>query len=272
MTIRGTTTRCLAAALATVALLGATAACGGKDPAATTSRGTELVGVLELTPGSVEGGKVTGTWFRMVQVGGSVKSGPYMKNADSPAEGGEVTLLEPGASGGVRLGGYQSQPRPPFAANGDSRAAAITKPVKFFGVRFSISTNPTDPQTKTQVAPPTVYVDHGKLVADLSSWGVTWNNQVFNQGAPKPVSNTAAKAPGQEKAEKVWDWVAGKYLESAAAPSITGRSATGRYDAKTGAFVLEWTSVIEGGPFNRFIGSWHLEGTFRRSGRAPDAS
>jgi hypothetical protein len=271
MTIRSA--RTLAAALATVIMLATTAACaGGRDTAEKAHRGSELVGLLKLAPGAVKGGKVTGTWFRMVQVGGSVKNGPYMKNADSPADGGEVTLLQPGTSGGLRLGGYQSQPRPAFAANGDSRAAAITRPARFFGVRFSISTNPVDPQTKTAVAPPTAYVEGGRLTADLSSWGVTWNNQVFNQGAPKPVSSAAAKAPGQEKAEKVWDWVAGKYLESAPAPTITGKSATGTYDAKTGAFVLEWTSLIEGGPFNRFIGRWHLEGTFQKAGRAPHAS
>jgi hypothetical protein len=260
--------RLLTAMLATAMVLG-TAACGGKDAAADDHHGTELIGLLRLTPGSVKGEKVTGTWFRMVQVGGTVKNGPYMRNADSPADHGEVTLLRPGASGGLRLGGYQSQPKPAFAPNGDSRAGAITVPARFFGVRFSISTNPVDPQTKTPVAPPTAYVRDGRLTADLSSWGVTWNNQVFNQGAPKPVSSTAAKAPGQEKAEKVWDWVAGKYLESAPAATITGKSATGTYDAKTGRFTLDWTSLIEGGPFNRFTGRWHLEGVFEKSGKAP---
>lgn len=268
---RTATVRGLAAIAATAILLTSAAACSGEDRK-DAHQGTELVGLLRLTPGSADGGTVTGTWFRMVQVGGTATDGPYMKNADSPADDGEVTLLQPGTAGGIRLGGYQSQPSPAFAANGDSRAASITKPVKFFGVRFAISTNPVDPQTRTQVAPPTVYAENGTLTADLSSWGVTWNNQVFNQGAPKPVSNTAAKAPGQEKAEKVWDWVAGKYLESAPAPTITGKTATGTYDAKTGAFVLEWTSLIEGGPFNRFIGRWHLEGTFEQAGRAPDAS
>lgn len=37
---------------------------------------------------------------------------------------------------------------------------------------------------------------------------------------------------------------------------------TGTIDAETGAFVLEWTSQIEGGAFNEFSGVWHLEGTF----------
>ena len=268
-----TTTYRHAGALLAAAVLAASAlaGCGSDSGKASDAKGTELVGLLRLAPGKVQNGKVSGTWFRMVQVGGTAKNGPYMKNADSKADGGEVTLLKPGTSGGLRLEGYQSQPSPAFAANGDSLANAIVKPVKFFAVAFSISTNPVDPQTQRKVAPPTVYLKDGKLTADLSSWGVTWNKQVFNQGAPKPVSDTAAKAPGQEKAEKVWDWVAGKYLESAPAPTLTGKAATGTYDPKTGRFTLEWTSLIEGGPFNRFIGRWHLEGTFVKDGRAPDA-
>ena len=257
---------------ATVLAVGTLAGCGGGgDDQVSRTQGTELVGLLKLAPGAVNGGKVTGTWFRMVQVGGTVKAGPFMKNADSRADGGEVTLLAPGSSGGVRLAGYQSQPTPAFAADGDSLASAIVKPARFFAVAFSVSTNPVDPQTKRKVAPPTVFVKNGRLTADLSSWGVTWNNQVFNQGAPKPVPATAAQAPGQAKAAKVWDWVAGKYLESAPAPTLTGKAATGTYDAKTHRFTLEWTSLIEGGPFNRFIGRWHLEGTFVADGRSPDA-
>jgi hypothetical protein len=37
---------------------------------------------------------------------------------------------------------------------------------------------------------------------------------------------------------------------------------SGTYDAATGHFVLQWKSLIVGGPFDRFTGSWHLEGTF----------
>ena len=65
--------------------------------------------------------------------------------------------------------------------------------------------------------------------------------------------------------------MAGKYLEKAPAATITGKSARGTYDAKTGKFVLEWTSLIQGGPFNQFTGVWHLEGTFVKQKRAPDA-
>jgi hypothetical protein len=37
---------------------------------------------------------------------------------------------------------------------------------------------------------------------------------------------------------------------------------TGRYNPKTRAFLLTWSSPISGGPFNGFTGSWHLQGTF----------
>jgi hypothetical protein len=231
----------------------------------------ELVGLFRLDAGSFAGGTLSGTWFRMLQPGADPEHGPYMENGDSPADGGQATLLSPGTSGGLRSGGYQSEPTPGFDGGGNARSDAITLPTKWFGVAFSISTNPVDPQTQTEVPPPTVILeDGGRLSADLSSWAASWNNQEFNQGAPKPVVSTGAKAPGQEQAEKVWDWVAGKYLEAAPRSTSTGDGATGTYDRDTGRFVLEWTSYIEGGAFNGFTGLWHLEGTFEPSGRAPD--
>jgi hypothetical protein len=254
------------------AVLAATTAVGcssGKGSNTASRDDAELIGLFRLTPGAVDATKVTGTWFRMLQPGGNATSGPYMVNADSPAAGGQATLLQPGTSGGLRTGGYQSQPAPAFDGAGNSLADAITAPTKFFGVRFSISTNETDPQTKTKVAPPTIIAKGGRLTADLSSWAASWNNQQFNQGAPKPVQSTGAQAPGQEQAQRVWDWVSQKWLEAAPRSSVAGGGATGRYDAKTGAFSLEWTSHIDGGPFNGFTGLWHLEGTFESSGRAP---
>jgi hypothetical protein len=258
-----------ATSVAAMVILATSAATACSSSGSSKAGSGELVGLFRLTAGAADGTDITGTWFRMVQPGGNAKGGPYMTNADSPADNGQVTLLEPGTSGGFRTAGYQSQPVPAFAADGNSLADAITTPTKFFGVNFSISTNRVDLQTQTEVAPPTVVQKGGKLTADLSSWSASWNNQNFNQGAPKPVPNTQAKAPGQEKAEQVWDWVAGKYLEAAPDSNVTGARATGTFDAKTGAFTLEWTSHIEGGPFNSFTGLWHLEGTFERSGRAP---
>jgi hypothetical protein len=266
--------------LALLLAAGLVAACSSDDEgtAKTTGSGLEsvedgeLIGLFRLTPGAIEGDGITGTWFRMLQPGGDAENGPYMVNGNSPADGGEATLLSPGTSGGLRSGGYQSEPTPGFDGDGNSRADAIVQPAEWFNVKFSISTNREDPQTKTDVPPPTIVLQDGKLTADLSSWAASWNNQEFNQGAPKPVLNTDAKALGQEQAEKVWDWVAGKYLEAAPKSTSTGDGATGTYDPATGAFTLEWTSYIEGGAFNGFTGLWHLEGVFEPSGRAPDSA
>ncbi|MCU1499109.1 MAG: hypothetical protein JWM47_3062 [Acidimicrobiales bacterium] len=274
--------RGVALALGLAIVVGALGACasdkagtadqpGGNGGSASVADG-ELVGLFRLTPGAASGDKITGTWFRMLQPGGDAQHGPYMKNADSPAAGGEATLLAPGTSGGLRSAGYQSQPAPAFDGTGNSLADAITLPTRFFGVKFSISTNKVDPQTQTEVPPPTIRLKDGKLTADLTSWAASWNNQQFNQGAPKPVVSTGAKAPGQEQAERVWDWVAQRYLEAAPKSTSTGKGATGTFDLKARTFVLEWTSYIDGGPFNGFTGLWHLEGTFEPSGRAPDAA
>ncbi|HET7721121.1 MAG TPA: hypothetical protein VFK43_14230, partial [Acidimicrobiales bacterium] len=228
-------------------------------------------GLFRLTPGAVEGDQITGTYFRMLQPDGDIDDGPFMVNGNSPADGGQATLLEPGTSGGLRTGGYQSEPSPAFDGANNSLANAITEPTRWFNVDFGISTNPVDPQTQTEVPPPTVFHDDGQLTADLSAWAASWNNQEFNQGAPKPVPNTGPKAVGQEEAERVYDWVAERFLESAPDATVTGDGATGTYDPETGAFVLEWTSYIEGGPFNGFTGVWHLEGVFEPDERAPDA-
>jgi hypothetical protein len=260
-----------AALLAVSAVLALTSACSSNSSSgnSTEGGGQQLIGLFRLTPGAAHGHQITGTWFRMLQPHGNIKTGPYMINADSPADGGRVTLLKPGTSGGLRTAGYQSQPKPAFDSRGNSLANAVLAPTKFFGIHFSVSTNEVDPQTKTKVAPPTVVDKDGKLTADLAAWAASWNKQNFNQGAPKPVSGTGAKAPGQQEAERAFDYVAHKYLAGAPKPTVNGDGATGTYNAKTGAFVLQWTSPIVGGPFNGFTGLWHLAGVFQPSSAGP---
>ncbi|QIS01931.1 hypothetical protein F5X71_05995 [Nocardia brasiliensis] len=243
--------------------------CSSGDEDNSTPGGPEqLVGLLRFTPGSVSGDDVAGTWFRMVQPGGTPEKGPYMPNGDSPAQGGSTTLLEPGTAGGLRIGGYQSEPNPGFA-QGNSLSASITKPTKFFAVEFGISTNPVDPQTQRRVPPPTVTNDGGALTADLSSWAASWNDQEFNQGAPKPPEKQDAQVAGAEQVQKVWDWVAKQWFDKPNSDAAQGPSATGSYDRKTRKFTLQWTSLIVGGPFNGFTGVWHLEGVFEPDAAAP---
>jgi hypothetical protein len=219
----------LTVALLTLALLAA--ACGGSTTSAATSPGARK-GVLELTSGACTGGSPTGSWFRMVQSGGSPGSGPYVANGDSQCNDKTVTLLAPGTDGGLRVGAYQPQPDPPFGKDGASLAAGVIKPAVFFAVPFGISTNPMDPQTGRKVPVPSITIAGKKLTADLTAVSVSWNGQHFNQGAPKPGGDG---------------------------------DAAGTYDEATRRYTLDWTSVIKGGPFNGFIGVWHFEGAFRAS-------
>lgn len=194
-----------------------------------------LVGTFEVEPGADSGGTVTGSYFRMVQPDGTVDAGPYVPNGDSTATDQTYTLLTPGTDGGLRTGAYQPQPEPPFDAAGNGVADAILTPTKFFGVLFAVATNKTDPQTSATTKKPSINVNGTKLSGNLSAVGVAYGDQHFNQGAPKP-SGAEGKTTGP----------------------------TGTYDAKTGAYTLEWSSQIVGGPFDGFTGIWHLEGTFTK--------
>jgi hypothetical protein len=209
--------------------LGAAAPAGAAD---------ELIGTFRVTPGSCSGG-ASGSYFRMILPTGTTK-GPWVDNADSTCGDHTYTLLSPGTDGGLVTGSHQPAPAPGFDANGNSLAVKVIRPVRFFGVSFSASSNPTDLQTQASVPAPTLRADGGALSGDLRSFAATWNDQAFNQGAPKPDGSR----PG-----------------NTAAPS-------GTYDAATGKYTLTWTSQIVGGPFDKFTGLWHLEGTFVPAGAA----
>jgi hypothetical protein len=212
----------------------------GAGPA--TAAGSNLVGTFALTPGACQSGSASGTYFRMVQPSGTVANGPFVSNGDSTCADKTYTLLAPGSDGGLVTGGYQPAPSPAFDAQGNSLSKRIVVPAVFFGVKFSVSTDPKDRQSGVSVTAPTIQVDPaGKLTGDLRPWEATWNKQDFNQGAPKPDGSM---------------------------PKLT-TPVHGTYTASTGAFVLEWTSTIVGGPFNEFTGSWHLTGTFRDGTLAP---
>jgi hypothetical protein len=173
----------------------------------------------------------------MVQAGGKPATGPFVANASSTCAAKTYTALTPGTDGGLVTGTYQPAPTPAFDASHNGTAAKITQPTKFYAVGFAVSTNAKDPQTGASAPVPEITVGaDGKLTGDLSAFGVSWNSQQFNQGAPKP--------------------------DGTKSPNTTGP--TGTYDAATGAFVVEWTSEIAGGPFNGFTGQWHLEGTFSK--------
>lgn len=223
------------AGLAVVALLVASCGGGGDEQAADDAASGALVGLFQIDPGSCDAdGPPKGSYFRMVQPNGSVGSGPFVINGDSPCKDKTVTALAPGDDGGLRTGEYQPNPDPPFDDKGSALASRIAKPQAWFAVSFALSTNERDPQAKADVPPPSVSAKGRSLRADLRAWAASWNGQFFNQGSPKPDGTR----PGNTA------------------------DATGAYDEASGTYTLEWASQIVGGAFNNFTGVWHLEGKF----------
>ncbi len=195
----------------------------------------DLVGTFGITTGEcADGGVTAGSYFKMVQPGGTVADGPFLENADSACGDPSFTPLEPGADDGLLTGDYQPSPDPAFDDDGNGIADAITLPTTFFAVNFSTATAEEDPQSGETVSPPSITASDGTLVGDTSAFGVFYGNELFNQGAPKPDGSL---------------------------PGLT-TEVSGTIDPDTGEYVLEWTSLIVGGPFNDFVGVWHLEGTF----------
>ncbi|WP_225730762.1 MULTISPECIES: hypothetical protein [unclassified Nocardia] len=224
----------LVAACAALGIAGLSAPLAHAEP-------TPLNGLFALAPGVCGNGVVTGSFFRMILPTGDA-NGPYLQNSDSRCGDQTVTPLAAGTDGGLVSGEYQPQPAAAFDAAGNAQSGRVTTPVRFYGVDFATATNPTDPQTGAATGLPQLFSDGGQLSGDLSSLGVTWNNQVFNQGSPKPGGGLPGKT------------------------SRLGGTIDG-----AGNFVIEWTSQIVGGPFNNFTGLWHLAGQYRGAQAAPAA-
>jgi hypothetical protein len=203
----------------------------GSDTPAGPEQGTPLVGLFGLDAGTQSAsGAISGTYFQMSGV----------VNNDSTALDKNYTLLRPGTDGGLRTDVYQPAPSPAFDATfegrptGNALADRIVAPQTFFQIAFSIVTDAVDAQTGQADPLPRIVAQDGKLSGQTTAWVAQWNGLSFNQGSPKPDGTS----PGSTQ------------------------PVTGTYDAATRHFVLQWKSLIVGGPFDRFTGSWHLEGTF----------
>ncbi len=228
--------RVLTAALAVVAVIGTTAVAVADTP--TKKKATKLVGTFKIEGADcAAGAPAAGSYFRMLQSGGTLEAGPFLANGDSPCVDTTYTPLLPGADGGLRTGKFQPDPDPAFDATGNGLADAITSPTKFFGVDFAVSTNKTDPESGATDKAPAITAKGKKLRGNVEAVSVAYGGQQFNQGAPKPDGSL----PGSTKV------------------------LSGTYDSKTGAYTVDWSSQIIGGPFDGFAGVWHLEGTFARS-------
>jgi hypothetical protein len=149
--------------------------------------------------------------------------GNYIPNADSACVDTTYSGLTAGVDGGLVTGAYQAAPDPAFDATGNATADAIFAPVPFFGVAFAGATDPAE-------AMPMLVATDGVLTGDLAAFTAYYGGGNFNQGAPKPDGS--------------------------------GEAPTGTIDPETGAYTVEWTSLISGGAFDGFTGVWHLEGTF----------
>jgi hypothetical protein len=202
-------------------------------PGSPSTQGTQLNGTFELEAGAQGvSGAFSGTYFRMLGI----------INNNSTALNQEYTLLRPGTDGGLETFAYQEPPVPAFAGfkpgtdeyTGNALADRIVQPQVFFEIDFSIVTAPTDLQEGLPDPLPVIIDTAGKLSGQITDWEAQWNGLSFNQGSPKP----------------------GGTLPGSTTPL------TGSYDAATGRYVLEWKSLIIGGPFNGQTGEWHLEGEF----------
>jgi len=149
--------------------------------------------------------------------------GNYIPNADSVCVDTTYSGLAAGTDGGLVTGMYQEAPDPAFDDAGNGLADAIFAPVPFFAVAFAGATDSAE-------AMPMLTATGGELTGDLSAFTAYYGGGNFNQGAPKPDGS--------------------------------GEAPMGTIDPETGAYVLDWTSLISGGSFDGFTGVWHLEGTF----------
>jgi hypothetical protein len=162
--------------------------------------------------------------------------GGPLANLSSPAPNKNYTPLTPGTAGGFTTTAYQPSPSPAFSGGtwGNALAREIIEPVPFYLIDFSVETSATDAQTGMPDPLPKIVDTAGTLSGQITAWVAQWNGQSFNQGTPKP--NGTLPAPTTP--------------------------VTGTYDAATHRFTLTWKSLIVGGPFNGFTGSWHLAGTY----------
>ena len=184
----------------------------------------DLVGLFSIDPAMCADGAATaGSYFRMVQIDGTLEEGPFIPNGDSTCGDPTFSGLAPGADGGLLSGTHQAAPDPAFDEAGNGLANAVFQPVTFFAVAFAGATDPAE-------ATPTLTATDGVLTGDLAAFTAYYGGGQFNQGAPKPDGS--------------------------------GDAPIGTIDAETGAYVLDWSSVNSGGSFDGFTGVWHLEGTF----------
>ena len=114
----------------------------------------ELVGTFSIDSAVRSADVWSGSYFQMVQPGGTVEAGPFVPNADSTCSDPNYTALMPGTDGGLVTGAFQPAPEPAYDDAGNALAAAIFEPVPFFAVAFAVG--PTRPRRPPPSPRPTV--------------------------------------------------------------------------------------------------------------------
>ncbi len=200
----------------------------------------EISGTLLVDSGACDDlGTVSGSWFRMVEPGGNVVTGPFITNYDSICSDQTYSLLTNGSIG-LKSNVFQVHPNPAFDAATNGLAKEIFQPVQFYSVDFAVSTELIHPETGELLKPPRFFVERsqdeskpntGRLTANLSSLFIAWNGEFFEQGSPHPEG----------------------FIGATTTPF-------GSINLESRRFTLQWTSQVVGGAFDGFIGEWQLTG------------
>ena len=180
---------------------------------------------------------------------------------DPPAqfEGDLIGIFEitAGACDGAAVSGSYFQMTGPdgsLVPNADSPCAADQT--------FSLLTPGTDGGLASgshQPAPDPAFDEAGNALANAIAEPTLFFGVAFGLATDETVDAPAISAAGGELSGQVLAFTA--YYGGA--PFSQGSAeVTGTIDPVTGAFVLDWSSLISGGPFDGFTGGWHLEGTF----------
>lgn len=219
--------------IACTVLLFTAAGCGGDDDTTTTTAPPvtvaddtfqgDLVGTFAIDPGLCSDFLFLGSAVRFVLPGDSPETGPFIDNPDSPCDDQTFTALVPGSDGGLRTATFQEAPDPAFDEDGNGLASAIIAPVPVAGSLLGAATDP-------DLTLPSITSTEGILSGDLSALTAYYRGASAPLGAPQPDGS--------------------------------GDGVTGLIHLVRGRFLLEWTSVVEGGPFDGYTAIWHLEGTF----------
>lgn len=210
----------------------------------------DLDGVFTIEQGICGNiGPKSGSWFRMIEPGGNIKDGPFVTNFDSICPDQTYSMLSPGTVG-LRAGEFQKHPDPAFDAATNGLATEIIGPTRFYSVNFALSSEELSPLTGDLLPPPkfTAVNESGNedsidwtLKATLESLHIAWNGEFVEQGAPHPEGFTGATTDPR-----------------------------GTINLKTGRFLLRWTSQVQGGAFDGYIGEWHFEGVYLPADAVPE--